>query len=296
MIGEKILDRYLVQDRLGGGSMGDVYKAEDERLRCHVALKFLPEPNRFDEAARARFLREARALARISHPNICNVRDFVAHGGTDVLVMEYVGGGVLSDRLAGGPLGHGEVVRLGIQLAEGLAAAHEAGVLHRDLKPGNLAMTRDGRLKIMDFGLAKLTKLAEEGTLSISTTDEHTVKGTLPYIAPELLWGGRPDARSDVYAAGCVLYEMAAGRRAFPQNDGMALWHAILNTEPPPPRQIRPQVSSRLERVIVRASAKDPAQRSATAAELAHALRGVQRWGFLPALPSWGRRRAGAPR
>lgn len=289
MIGEKILERYLVRELLGEGSMGDVYKAYDERLRCDVALKFLPETHRFDEKARAHFLREARALARTNHPNICNVRDFVDYQGTEVLVMEYVEV-TLSRRLSEGPLEEHEIVRLGIQLAEGLGAAHQAGVLHRDLKPGNLGVTPDGRLKILDFGLAKMIAGTEESPLSLSTSDEFTVKGTLPYIAPEILRGGKPDPRSDLFSAGCVLYEMATARRAFPQDDGLTLWHGILNLDPTPPREIRPQLSAGLERVIVQCLAKDPAQRYGAMSELVLALRRIRRWGFLPLLPAWLRR------
>ena len=285
MIGEKIVERYLVRDRLGAGSMGEVYRAYDERLHCDVALKFLPDSQRFDERARARLLREARALARINHPNICNVRDFIDHLGTDVLVMEFVSGVTLAQRLAEGPLDEGEVVRLGTQLAEGLSAAHQAAVLHRDLNPRNLALTEDGRLKILDFGLAKMMAGTDESSLPLSTTDSLTLMGTLPYIAPELLRGGSLTPRSDLFSAGCVLYEMATSRRAFPQEDAIKLWHALLNLDPVSPREIRPRLSSRLEQVIVRCLVKDPAQRYGTMQELVQGLSRVKRWGFLPVGP-----------
>ena len=260
MNGEKILERYVLLDRIGRGAMGEVYKAFDERLRCDVALKFLPESSRSDDKARARLLREARALAGIHHPSICNVRDFLNHDGTDILVMEFVDGTALDRRLSDGPFPERDVVRLGIQLAEGLGAAHDAGVLHLDLKPANIAMLADGRLKILDFGLAKMTK-GEDLSKSISTTDSVTVKGTLPYIAPEILKGGKPDVRSDLYSAGCVLYEMSTGRRAYPEDDGIKLWHAILNVEPAPPRQIQPLLSTRLERIVLCCMAKEPSRR-----------------------------------
>jgi serine/threonine protein kinase len=285
VIGETILGRYVVEQQLGRGAMGEVYKARDERLRCAVALKFLPEPHRFDEEARASLLREARALARIHHPGICNVRDLLEYQGTDVLVMEYVQGVTLLDHLSEGPLAEAEIVRLGVRLADGLAAAHAAGVLHRDLKPANLILAPDGQLKILDFGLAKLLRGSRDGSLSVSTSDPFTVRGTLPYIAPELLQGGRPHVGSDLFSVGCVLYEMATGRRAFPQEEGLAVWHALMNLDPPRPREIRPRFSTRMERVILASLAKDPSQRYGTMPELADALKSSRRWRFLPALP-----------
>ena len=277
--GEKIFERYVLLDRIGHGGMGEVYKAFDERLRCEVALKFLPESSRSDDKARARLLREARALARISHPSICNVRDFLDHDGTDILVMEFVAGTTLNHRVSDGPFSERDVVRLGIQLAEGLGAAHDAGVLHLDLKPANIAILADGRLKILDFGLAKMTK-GDDLSKSISTTDSVTVKGTLPYIAPEILKGGKPDVRSDLYSAGCVLYEMSTGRRAYPEDDGIKLWHAILNVEPAPPRRIQPLLSTRLERIILCCMAKEPSRRYANTRELVDALRSVEARGL----------------
>jgi serine/threonine protein kinase len=272
--GEKIFERYVLLERIGQGGMGEVYKAFDERLRCDVALKFLPESSRYEEKARARLLREARALARISHPSICNIRDFMDHDGTDILVMEFVDGTTLSRRVSDGPFPEREALRLGIELAEGLGAAHDAGVLHLDLKPANIALLSDGRLKILDFGLAKLTT-GDDLSKSISTTDSVTVKGTLPYIAPEILKGAKPDVKSDLYSAGCVLYEMCTGRRAYPEGDGIKLWHAILNVEPVPPRQIQPILSARLERIVLDCMAKEPGRRYATTRELADALRSV---------------------
>jgi serine/threonine protein kinase len=270
--GEKLFDRYIVLERLGQGGMGEVYKAFDERLRCDVALKFLRESHRSDEKARARFLREARALARINHPNICNVRDFLEHQGTDILVMEFVEGIPLHRKLSDGPLLERDVMRLGIQLADGLGAAHDAGVLHRDLKPANIAILTDGRLKILDFGLAKMTT-GDEISRSFSTTDSVVVQGTLPYIAPELLKGAMPDVRSDLYSVGCVLYEMCTGQHAYPDDDPLKLWHAILNLEPVAPRRVQPLVSSRLERVVLRCMAKEPDLRYATTADLSDDLR-----------------------
>ena len=289
-IGDKVLDRYVVRQKLGGGAMGVVFKAFDERLRCDVALKFLLETNRFDEKARARFLREGRALARIRHPAICTVRDFLDEAGTDILVMEFVEGQTLDRRLANGPLPERDVVRLGLQLAEGLGAAHAAGVLHRDLKPANIGLSPNGCVKILDFGLAKMMPGVGGVSVSISTTDTIEVRGTLPYIAPELLKGGVPDAASDVYSLGCVLYEMATSRRAFPEEDGLRLWHAILNASPTPPRRVAPRLSVALERVILGCLEKEPRRRYVTTAELERALRSLLPGGWLSDLRRWWRR------
>src|SRR5271156_104662 len=216
MIGQTI-SHYRVLDKIGAGGMGEVYRAHDEQLDRDVALKVLPAGMLADEAARKQFRKEALALAKLNHPNIETVFEFSLHDGLDFLVMELIPGRTLSEILKVGPLTERETLRLGIQFAEGLAAAHEQGVIHRDLKPGNLMVTPDGRLKILDFGLAKLLQSTDvEATLSISELTG-TVSGTIPYMAPEQLRGEPVDARSDVYAAGATLYEAATGQRPFPQ-------------------------------------------------------------------------------
>ena len=214
MIGQT-LGRYRVIEKVGAGGMGEVYRAHDERLDRDVALKVLPAGALANEAARKRFRKEALALSKLNHPNIQTVHDFDTQGGVDFLVTEYVAGASLDDKLAAGALREKELIHLGRQLADGLAAAHAKQVVHRDLKPGNLRLTPDGRLKILDFGLAKLLKPREgaaggEGpTESASLTQ--AVVGTLPYMSPEQLQGEEVDARTDIYAAGVVLYEIANG-------------------------------------------------------------------------------------
>src|SRR3990172_289869 len=235
MIGET-LSHYRILEKIGAGGMGEVYRAYDERLERDVALKVLPAGTLADEAARKRFRKEALALSKLNHPNIETVHDFDTQDGVDFLVMEHIPGVTLGDKLAAGPLLEKEVLRLGVQLAEGLAAAHEHGVVHRDLKPGNLRVTPDGRLKILDFGLAKLLRpVTETGesssetmTESVGMTEAHVAVGTVPYMAPEQIRGEVVDARSDIWATGLVLFEMATGRRAYGEASQTRLVASIL--------------------------------------------------------------------
>jgi len=210
-----------------------VYRARDTRLERDVALKVLPEGALADEAARKRFRKEALALSQLNHPNIATVHDFDTQDGVDFLVLEYIPGVTLSDRLAESPLSEKELLRLGVQMAEGLAAAHEQGVVHRDLKPANLRVTPDGRLKILDFGLATLRRPQGDPEAASTATVVGGVAGTLPYMSPEQLRAETVDARSDIYAAGAVLYEMATGRRCFPQSGSTELIAAILQQPAP---------------------------------------------------------------
>src|SRR5438105_2728578 len=198
--------------------MGVVYRARDERLERDVALKLLPAGILVDATARKRFRQEALALSQLNHPNVATIYDFDTQNGIDFLAMEYIQGTTLDCRLTTGALIEKEVLSLGAQLASGLMAAHGRGVVHRDLKPANLLITADGRLKILDFGLAKLlpAEPANAGMETLSQTG-HAVAGTLPYMAPEQLLGHKVDARTDIYAMGAVLYEMATGRVPFPE-------------------------------------------------------------------------------
>jgi serine/threonine protein kinase len=232
-----------------------VYRARDERLERDVAVKVLPAGTLADEAARKRFRKEALALSQLNHPNIATVHDFDTQEGVDFLVMEYIPGVTVAEKP--GPLAEKEVLRLGTQLAHGLAAAHEQGVVHRDLKPGNLRVTPDGRLKILDFGLAMLRQPEGEYAATATLTEDHALAGTLPYMAPEQLRGEKADARSDIFAAGAVLYEMASGRRPFPQSHGPPLIDAILNKTPEPPSAVNRRVSLGLETIILKALDKE---------------------------------------
>jgi serine/threonine-protein kinase len=252
---------YAILDAIGEGGMGVVYRARDERVDREVAVKLLRPDHLRDEVARKRFLREARALAKLNHPSIEMLLEFDRADGLDYLVSEYVPGMTLAERIRQGPLDPGEVNQLALQLVQGLVAAHEQGIVHRDLKPANLRITPEGRLKILDFGLAK--SAADEGE---SLTAERAVVGTVPYMAPEQLRGGEIDARTDIYAVGAVLYEMATGARPFPSAHGAALVKAILGDAPLAPSASG--VSAMMESILLKALAKSPESRYQTAREL----------------------------
>src|SRR6266545_3727559 len=262
----RTLGQYRILEQIGSGGMGVVYRARDERLERDVALKILPQGLLAGDAARRRFRREALALSKLTHPNIATIHDFDSHEGIDFLVMEYIPGVSLSDKIAGGPLPEPEFLHLGVQLASALGVAHEHGVVHRDLKPANLRVTPDGWLKVLDFGLAKSLLLESETT---TDTAGERLAGTPPYMAPEQLRGEPADHRSDIYAAGMVLYEMAAGRRPFPDAQGARLISAILHDSPPPPSASNPRLSRALDGIILKALDKDPALRYQSARELA---------------------------
>jgi serine/threonine protein kinase/tetratricopeptide (TPR) repeat protein len=267
MVGETI-SHYRVRRQIGAGGMGVVYLAYDERLEREVAIKVLPAGMLTDESARRRFRREALTLSRLNHPNVATIFDFDSEKGSDFLVTEFISGHPLDERLKQGPLPPREVVALGIQLAQGLAAAHAQGVVHRDLKPANMRFTPDGRLKILDFGLAQLVHFETEATRSATLTTSQQISGTLPYMAPEQLRGEAADARCDIWATGAVLYEMATGKRPFPETNGPLLIDAILNRNPPRPSTIDPKIPPGLENVILKALDKDPANRYASASDL----------------------------
>jgi serine/threonine protein kinase/tetratricopeptide (TPR) repeat protein len=271
MIGQT-LGHYRIEEKIGAGGMGEVYRAHDEHLDRDVALKVLPADALADNAARKRFHKEAQALSKLSHPNIAIVFDFDTQQGVDFLAMEMIPGATLSSTLAAGPLDEGEVLNLGMQLADALAAAHARGVVHRDLKPGNLIVSPEGRLKILDFGLATLFKPTGEANVTQSNTETHGASGTLPYMSPEQLRGEPADPRSDIYSAGAVLYEMATGQRPFPQSQSAELIGAVLHQRPAPPSKHNPLIRPPLEGVVMKALEKTPAQRHQTARELLAAL------------------------
>ncbi|HTT33620.1 MAG TPA: protein kinase [Methylomirabilota bacterium] len=266
------LGHYRILEKIGAGGMGEVYRAHDEHLEREVAIKVLAPGTLTDETSRKRFRKEALALSKLNHPNIATVHDFDTQRGLDFLVMEYIRGTSLSERLATRPLGEKEIINLGTQLAEGLCIAHEHGVVHRDLKPGNLRVTEDGRLKILDFGLAKLFDPASGGlraeTLTQSLDDAHLM-GTLPYMAPEQVSGEHVDARTDIYGVGAVLYEMATKQRPFREESAQRLFASILRETVVAPREINPRLSAELERIILKCLEKDPGRRFQSARELA---------------------------
>ena len=276
MIGQTVA-HYQVVEKLGAGGMGEVYRAHDLQLDRDIALKVLPGGTLSEDSVRRQFRTEALALAKLNHPNIATVHEFSIHEGLDFIAMELISGTTLRQKLVEGPLSERDTVRLGTQLAEGLAAAHEHQVVHRDLKPSNLMITADGRLKILDFGLARLLRPTRDSDLTQTVTAVSDVTaGTLPYMSPEQLRGLPGDPRSDIYAAGAVLYEMATGRRPFPQTQGMELIGAILHTSPDPPGAHNRSVTPGLDRVIMKALEREPEQRYQSARELQVALEGVQ--------------------
>ena len=267
------LSHYRVKEKIGEGGMGQVYRAFDDHLQRDVAIKVLPTGTLADETSRQRFHQEALALSKLNHPNIATIHDFDTQQGVDYLVMEYISGMTLSERLATGPLPEKEIAVLGAQLAMGLEAAHLEGVIHRDLKPGNLRLTPDGRLKILDFGLAKLIHPDKPDKAAESEAPTQGVAGTLPYMAPEQLRAEPLDARTDLYSAGVVLYEMITGERAFQETVTPRLIDAILHQALPPPSALNRHVSAGLENIILKCVEKDPENRYQSAKEFAVDLR-----------------------
>ena len=272
------LGHYRLEEKIGAGGMGEVYRAEDAHLDREVAIKVLLPGTLADDSARKHFRKEALALSKLNHPNIATIYDFDSQEGVDFLAMEYIAGVTLSEKLAMGPLTEKEVLHLGIQLSEGLAAAHEHGVVHRDLKPGNIRVNTDGRLKILDFGLAKLRQPSMASATTESLTESRGITGTLPYMAPEQVLGGEVDARTDIHAAGLVLYEMATGRRPFAEVESGQLIGTILHRAPPAISTINPKLSPELERIIGKCLDKAPENRYQSAKELVIDLRRLERF------------------
>jgi len=275
------LGPYEVIGRIGAGGMGAVYQACDTRLGRTVALKVIAEAGALDPLARERFTREARTVASLSHPHICALHDVGREGEVDFLVMEYLEGETLAGRLAKGPLPLRQALTVATEIADALATAHRQGVIHRDLKPGNVMLTRTGA-KLLDFGLAKLRApgAAAAGAGSPSAlrsgepvTTPGAILGTVPYMAPEQLEGKEADARTDLFAFGCVVYEMLAGQRAFSGDSQASLIAAIMSSPPPPLSSIRPVTPPALDRLVDKCLAKDPEARWQNAADLADALR-----------------------
>ena len=259
--------------------MGEVYRAHDVRLDQDVALKILPAGLLDDEAAQRRFRAEALALAKLSHSNIATIFEFDECDGIHFLAMEYVPGVSLAQKIQTGPMQEREVLALGMQVAAALEEAEAQGIVHRDLKPQNTMLTPEGQAKVLDFGLAKLMKKASEETLDTltgaSTVGMDRIVGTLPYMSPEQLRAQPSDARTDLWALGAVLYEMATGKRAFPGKVATALAADIQYSAPIPPRDLNRTISKGLQQVIERCLEKDPGKRFQSAGELLEALKSL---------------------
>ena len=266
MIGQTI-SHYRILERLGGGGMGVVYRAQDTRLDRTVALKFLPLEWSQDSVLRERFSREARAASGLDHPNICTIFDVgESLEGQLFIVMAYCPGETLKQRIQQGSMSEDDATIFAIQIAEALEAAHEAGIVHRDIKPANILLTDRDEVKIVDFGLAKLVGDA-------AVTRKGSVVGTPAYMSPEQANGEEVDQRSDVWALGAVLYEMLAGRRAFAADHERAILLAITTKDPTPVESMRPEISAELTRIVRRCLKRNPAKRYQSASELLADLR-----------------------
>jgi len=268
-----VLGRYRLVERIGEGGMGEVWKAHDSNLDRAVAIKMLRSGALDNATTRDRFRREALVLSRLSHPGIATIFDFYAHDGCDFLVMEYVPGGTLESRLETGPLPFDDVLRLGTAIAAAVDHAHRQGFLHRDLKPGNVALTAEGHPKILDFGIALLLS---GGKVTGRMTMPGLIMGSLPYMAPEQLFGEPDDARTDVYALGALLFEMVTGQRPFVKDRREALMFAIINTAAPSVRSLRPDTPEALDQLLDECLRKDPALRPPSAAIVGDTLRAIR--------------------
>ena len=274
------LGPYEILSPIGAGGMGEVYKARDTRLERTVAIKVLPQHLSSSPDVRQRFEREAKTISQLSHPHICALYDVGREGENEYLVMEYLEGETLLDRLAKGPLPLEQTLRCGVEIADALDKAHRQGIVHRDLKPANVMLTRSG-VKLLDFGLAKaMTPAAQQSSLTAlptqqGLTQEGTILGTFQYMAPEQLEGKDADGRTDIFAFGAVLYEMATGKKAFAGANQASLITAIMSSEPAPISAIQPTAPASLDRIVRTCLAKDPEDRWQSASDLKRELRWI---------------------
>ncbi|MFQ6114772.1 MAG: protein kinase, partial [bacterium] len=269
MIGQTI-SHYRITRELGSGGMGIVFEAEDLKLNRHVALKLMLR-EAVSEEHRKRFIREAQAASALNHPNITTIYDFLELDSGDVIVMEYVAGVTLREKIANGPLSIEQVVRIGIEACNALAEAHAKGIVHRDIKPENLMLSDKEKLKITDFGCVKLLDLA-----TAEKTQEGALLGTLCYMSPEQLQGEVVDGRSDLFSLGAVLYELLTGCFPFRGEYSTAIAYSIVHENPSPLHELRPEIPPALENLIFKALAKDVQERYQTAFEMEADLRSIQ--------------------
>lgn len=267
MIGQSI-SHYTILEKLGEGGMGVVYKATDTKLDRFVALKFLPPHMAASEQDKSRFIQEAKSAAALNHPNVCSIIDIQEHEGNMFIVMEYVDGQTLMDKKSS--IGLKQAIEIGIQIADGLAVAHEKGIIHRDIKPENIMIRKDGIVQIMDFGLAKLA-----GTSRL--TKMGSTVGTLGYMSPEQVQGQEADHRSDIFSLGVLLYEMIAGRSPFNGAHESAILYEIVNVDVPPMSTVKPDLDPALDAIVLECLEKDPSERYQSIAEVAKELRRFKR-------------------
>jgi|HubBroStandDraft_5_1064220.scaffolds.fasta_scaffold122330_1 serine/threonine protein kinase len=285
------LGSYEVLAPLGAGGMGEVYRARDTRLGREVAIKILPDHLSSNSGARQRFEREAKTVSGLNHPNICTLHDIGHQDGVDFIVMEFIEGEPLEQRITKGRLPLGDVLKYGAQIADALDKAHRSGVIHRDLKPGNIMLTKSGA-KLLDFGLAKSsTSLATMATVAATShtsplTQEGMIVGTFQYMSPEQVAGQELDARSDIFSFGAVLYEMLTGQRAFPGKSQLSVASAILEKDPEPAMVIAPLTPANLDHAIRRCLAKNRDERWQTALDLGSELKWIRESGSQASVPA----------